>query len=1527
MKQPARRRVLAAVLAIALALAAVVAVEREALARIAIDAAARGFAHVSVAYGTAAIGWHGATFDGLVVTSTQGEPIARVERASIGYDAGDLLAGRRLLGITSLTLDRAHVEIVRHADGTYNVPIPQLPSGPQRRQAPVAMTASLRDGSIDVIDQGNVDPHQRHLFVRNADVTATLASEALTTYDVALTYGERRDQLFPIRGAGKVDARSGYGFQHWTARYLPIAGAVDFALDSPSLHVAAGHLERLDARIAGIPVEGAMQTHLAATALLSGARVAIGGLNKPVDDVRGRIDLDEAGLSISRLDATLAGVPVTVTGGAFLRNGVQARLAIRGHADLAQLRNAFAQAARLPMRGPIDFAVLAEGNVSAPVEWIAAGSPYARYAGSTVGSTEGLIAFDGQEADVTHFTSTYRGIAFQTRGRAALGRRQNAVQMFASADVPATAVPYGPALVPGLTLHAFGLARADDPKNIAVAGTLTGTGAAERVDGTFDVAGNGTGSIGPIVVAQPGGRDLYVRAALDRPHGRSVALVDAHGFALPDIGVLHAHGIVAMQGRSVRGNVAGTLASANGGSGAVVASLRGTTSSPRLAASVLLANERYRTYDLNGAATVAFAGGTLAIRDALAEIGPAFVRADGTIAGIARANGVPHYDINARLESSDTSALLAAARARLPQPLEGSVVADVHVGGTASSPAVAGTFEAPEGSINGLAFRDLRATIDGSPSAMTLDDGRVVVGDTAIAFSGNTSGSAMHVALDAPHADLSDFNDYFDAGDMFAGKGALALDASATGSSLLASSGSAHFTGARFRRIELGTVAANWDERDGELATQLAFGGPTGRVAVSGSLQAPFDRLRVTPGRALTATARNLDLATWLPMLGTDVPVTGKLNAEVAVTGTYPDLATRLHAGVFGGTAGRVAIERFTIAASTNDGRGRIDSAVLQIPNLTTTVSGTFGLHDDDPLALSARTTSDSLGALAKELSGKVYDADGTLDSMLAVTGTRIHPRIVDDVALHSLRYGKLTVPSAKARIVGSAHSVAITAGEADLQKGRVLLDAAVPIRIAPGGIAFGNGPVTATLVAQDVDAVNASALFEKGTHVGGRVDGSIRLGGTLHAPQLHGRLALTRGAFIGPMERAPIKDAQGTLVFEGSRIALTGAHADVGGGSVAADGDVAVRGLRSLQGLAFALHARSDNAHLEMPAYFTGNVDGAIALSGSVGRPATLRGSVAISSARIPPTAFFNPHASKEPQHPLPPIAFDDFRVQAGRDVRVQSGAVDVGGRGAMTLAGTLANPKISGGFESTGGTIDFYHTFTLQRARVAFERGSGIMPYVDAVASTYIPDPATAIRMHVTGQVPNMNLAFASDPDYDREQILGLLLGVNRIGAVRGVSSGNTASGGFSVGGTAQSLALGQVNTAFSRQLLEPLSAQLGAALGFSDLHITNDLQTGLGLGAAKAFGKNLTAAYDENFGQPKTQTVALEAHPSIATSLRMRVYSTSGPSLVGIGQAQSQPSVVGLDAMNLNPMTALAASSGTNGVDFSYVHRFPP
>src|SRR5579863_9074445 len=117
-------------------LAGIAFVQRQTLARVAIVTTARAFAHVNVHFGSSTIGLRGASFSDVVVTSLRGEPIARVERASADYDVRALVSGTRLYGLTSLEIVRPVITVIRHADGTYNVPIPKLAPAAKQKQAP-----------------------------------------------------------------------------------------------------------------------------------------------------------------------------------------------------------------------------------------------------------------------------------------------------------------------------------------------------------------------------------------------------------------------------------------------------------------------------------------------------------------------------------------------------------------------------------------------------------------------------------------------------------------------------------------------------------------------------------------------------------------------------------------------------------------------------------------------------------------------------------------------------------------------------------------------------------------------------------------------------------------------------------------------------------------------------------------------------------------------------------------------------------------------------------------------------------------------------------------------------------------------------------------------------------------------------------------------------------------------------------------------------------------------------------------------
>jgi autotransporter translocation and assembly factor TamB len=1470
------------------------------LARLVIVAGAERIAHVRLAYRDAMLGTDRAVFNDVRVTSLRGEPIADVARVALMYDLREMLfGGGRLFGLKSLELDTPRVTVIRRPDGSYNIPLPSAQPSPHASAPPLIARGRIRDGSVDVIDDSrNALPNLRRLYLRDVQADADIAIGASSRYAVDFRYGQRDDRLYPVRGRGRIN-RDAID-QHWTASTIPIAAAADFIVNSSTIALHSGVLRDLDARYVGLPDQsGAMQTHLAASAYLDGARISIAGLSKPVDGVRGPINVYGNGLLTPRLDASIAGVPARVSGGIYGLNAPRVQLAVRGNGDLSRLRTAFAQAARLPVRGTLTFALLVDGPATKPFTWIALRSTGVTYASAAVSDLHGLVAFDGREADIVRFNGRYQGAALSARGRAGLKRAPNAIEMLAGVRTSLGAIPYANVLLPGVSVTGLALARADDPKAIALRGVLWGAGPGQRLDATFDVDSRGVGSIGPLHLSGDRG-SLYARVALDRPHDTLLALIDAR-----DIRVLPAQPTVnaTVIAGETKGRLHGAAVGTAGSEASFGATVAGTPGSPQAGGTLVVAGGRYRDFAINGNAGLEYAGGSLSVHDAAAAIGPIFVAAAGTIA--------PRYDLAAQLHSSDVHQLLATVRPREAALVQGSVDADVRVRGQGSAPLVSGTIRAPEGSINGLAFRDFQGDLQGGTTAFALTNGHVVVGSSPIALSGNATLRSAGVEVSAPQLDLADFNDFFDTGDMLAGTGSLALRATLHGTQIVSSSGSAAFTNARFRSIALGSVAANWESRGRDIASALHFGGPSGEFAVTGSVEPAAMRAD------LQANAHAVDLGMWLPMLGLHAPVTGRLDAQATLTGSYPDVAMQIHAAVFGGTAGGFTVERFQLDASAVHGRGTIERAIVELPALATTVSGGFGLRPSDSLSLVANTTSTNIGDVLTEATGKHYAVSGTLSSQLRVTGTVVRPRVSDTLALGTFRYGNLAVPRIAADIEADRNSVAVRNGEVDLAKGKALFGAAVPIRITRSGVEPAPGPISGSVNAQDIELSNFADMLPKGTQLNGRIDGAANAGGTVATPQVSGSLALRDGNFSGPMEKTPITNIVADLTFEGSDVQLK-STASAGGGSLSAQATALFADLHRPADAAFTLAVRAANARVNLPAYFEGDLNADVSVARTRASAPKVGGSVAISNARIPLNAFLNQKGGGQAAPHLP-VAFDNLKISAGDNVRVQSANVDIGASGSATLGGTLSAPTLAGTFTSTGGSLNFYRNFNLERGSVTFDPSSGIIPNVDAVATTFVSNPPTAIRLNVTGPATNMNLALASEPSYNREQILGLLLGMQQFGAVQGVQSGGGQ--GFSAGSAIANVGLGQLNTLFTRNLLEPISGSVARSLGFTTVAITSDIQTGLGLSATKTFGRNINAVFSQTFGYPRTQAVTLEGYLSEANSLRFTWYTSSGPTLF----AQPPGQAVGMDVLNLNRYTALPPATGTNGYQFSFLRKW--
>ena len=131
---------------------------------------------------------------------------------------------------------------------------------------------------------------------------------------------------------------------------------------------------------------------------------------------------------------------------------------------------------------------------------------------------------------------------------------------------------------------------------------------------------------------------------------------------------------------------------------------------------------------------------------------------------------------------------------------KGSIDADFRVRGTGLAPSFAGRVAAPEGSINGLSFRDFESGVSGDANDVSVTNGRVVVGSSPIALMARANrAGARDVSLQASQLNLADFNDFFDTGDTLEGIGSLVLRARLAGTRVLSTSGDANVSNARYR--------------------------------------------------------------------------------------------------------------------------------------------------------------------------------------------------------------------------------------------------------------------------------------------------------------------------------------------------------------------------------------------------------------------------------------------------------------------------------------------------------------------------------------------------------------------------------------------------------------------------------------------------------------------------------------------------------------------------------------------------------
>ncbi len=1037
-----------------------------------------------------------------------------------------------------------------------------------------------------------------------------------------------------------------------------------------------------------------------------------------------------------------------------------------------------------------------------------------------------------------------------------------------------------------------------------------------------------------------GGKSLRVFAATARVAGGSFAAagsVGGSGRLGVALGDADAARLRALGSPLERGRIA------------ALGTVRERDGAPGFDGTISLAGAEAGKLSLAGSSGVDLNGGRLDLHGGQAVVDGNYARFEGRLEGVGR--GPAALDL-----ALSTADVRVAPFARLLVPsrhdIAGTFGAQLRIGGSSAAPSLAGRVAFSEGTFQGQAFRDASADIALDRAGLSASDGTIAVGSTRVAFAGDYRPGNLSARLSAPQADLSDFDDLFDTGDTLDGRGRLQADFVRRGR-LLATSADVEFAGLRYLRFNLGDSSARWSSRGRDVTGTLVFGAAAGQVLAEGSVRlagrAPLPALLRHSRFNGYATLRNFDLSTWLPLLGYTLPLAGRVDAEARITGSLASPELALSAALAAGSYGKIPIRQLALQATANLQTLRLTAATLDLGTLQATGSGTVGLGLHDPLALSIHATSSDLAGLGTRLTGAKLALTGSGEADVKLTGSRLRPAVAGGFYVHDATFQSVAIPQVLGQFRLEGRSVELESAELVLAKGRLNLAGAIPFTFSPFGFGPPGAPVAVEVGAEGLDLSNFAPLLPKESTIQGLLEGRVGVSGSAGAPRVEGRLTLTNGAVTVPaFETEPLTKIGASLGFDRNTATLERFHAEAGGGSLDANGR-ATLGL----GSAFLFDAVAHGLRLDLPAYGRGTLDGSLKLARQAGGTPALSGKLELQDTVIPFSAltiaaagggdsgavpgFVGPQApagaaSPPPARPDLSLALD---VAAVRNVRVRSGNVDIGGTGALHVGGTLDAPQLSGELDSTGGTLSYFNTvFRVQSGKVTFEPSQGLIPELDAVATTHVsnPDPngfrnvsgSADVTITVKGPVTQLDIQLSSTPSYSREQILGLLLGAPSLGAnlfdTNGYPAGTISrnpNGQNTIGQQAFNIA----NAQFTKNLLAPFETQAAGALGLTDINVNVDMTGAVGVTARKGLGKFINAIYSQTFGYPTRQSFGFEIKPNQYTAAQVTAFETVGAQNV----FNAYPALL-YGTPQTARITAAQPIGGTSGFAFSLQLRLP-
>ncbi len=567
---------------------------------------------------------------------------------------------------------------------------------------------------------------------------------------------------------------------------------------------------------------------------------------------------------------------------------------------------------------------------------------------------------------------------------------------------------------------------------------------------------------------------------------------------------------------------------------------------------------------------------------------------------------------------------------------------------------------------------------------------------------------------------------------------------------------------------------------------------------------------------------------------------------------------------------------------------------------------GTVELTGDYPTTALLTFAKVDLGTVARlfmtpKPNGGTIPVAGSVEGQVHVSGPAAKPTTMiaqleipklevrpDPVPAAAAKLGDITIRNKEPIRVSMANQVVriqsatLTAHNTDISiGGQVRLnDTANPLALRiQGGIDLG--------IAQTF----SSDLTSSGT-----LTANATVTGSFTQPTFSGRADLKDGNVSIAGVPNGIFNANGRILFDGSRATIESLTAESGGGKLKMDGFAAFGST-----LAFRLGATATGVRVRYPEGLSSVSDATLNLTGTSER-SVLAGDVTINKIAYNPRSDLssilsatNPAPTESVQTGVLAGMQFDVRIQTSPDIEFQTGLVeDLQTEADLRLRGTISNPALIGRIIIDQGNMTFLgNKYIIDQGTISFYNPVKIDPILNIDLETKAR--GVDVTLTISGPLTKLNVIPSSDPPLQFSDIVSLLV------AGKTPSDPNIAA--RQVDTTQQTWQQMGANALVGQAIANPVSGRLQRFFGVSKLKI-DPLLPGLGGGGSSA-----------SSGSPGAR-VSLEQQvtPNIVFDYVVNTNSTS-----------SQLVRVEWDFSKQWSAVILREENSAFGIDFLYKKRF--